>query len=81
MSKQRWYRQCRFEIETEGGRKVDTAWIPEKFAQVGKRIYLGEKRPDPEEVWTVTAVFARRPESWVVDRQMDHRHQRKVSDV
>jgi len=82
MSKQdSWYRQCRFETKTASGTKVDTAWIPEKFAQVGKRIYIGEKRPNPEEIWVVTAVFARQPESWVVQHQMDHKHQRKMSDI
>ncbi len=76
-----WYRQCRFETPTEGGKKIDTAWIPEKFAKVGKKIYIGEKRPDPDEIWTVTHVFSRKPESYVVARQMDYKHQRKVSDI
>lgn len=79
-----WYVQCRFETEpTEKGKKVDTAWIPEKFAKVGKRIYIGDKRPSPEdtEIWTVTAVFDRKPSSWVIERRMDYKHQRSVSDI
>jgi len=76
-----FYRQCRFQTITGSPVKVDTAWIPEKFAQVGKKIYIGEKRPNPEEIWEVTHVFDRRPESWVVEHRMDHKHQRKMSDV
>ncbi len=76
-----FYRQCRFETITGSDKKVDTAWIPDKFAQVGKKIYIGRKRPDPKEIWKITHVFARRPESWVVARRMDHKHQREVSDV
>ncbi len=79
--KEQWYKQCRFETRTDEGRKVDTAWIPEKFAKVGKKIYIGEKRPNPEEIWKVTHVFSRKPESWVVKHQMDHKHQRKMSDI
>ena len=81
-NKDPWYRQCRFETRTDsGGLKIDTAWIPEKFAKVGKKIYLGEKRPDPTPIWTVTHVFSRRRESYVVARRMDYKHQRKVSDI
>ena len=76
-----WYRQCRFETIGDGPKKFDVAWIPEKFAKVGKKIYLGEKRENPEPIWEVKEVYARRPESWVVEHQMDHKHQRKMSDV
>ncbi len=80
--KDTWYKQCRFETRTDsGGLKIDTAWIPEKFAKVGKKIYLGDKRADPQPIWTVTHVFARKPDSYVVSRQMDYKHQRKVSDI
>lgn len=81
MSKQQWYRQCKFEAPTELGKKVETAWIPEKFAKVGKRIYIGEKRPNPEPIWTVTHVYARRTAEWVNAHAMDHKNQRKVSDI
>ena len=79
--KEEWYRQCKFEVPTETGKKLDVAWIPEKFAKVGKKIYIGEKRPNPEEIWVVTHVFDRKSESWLVERQMDYKHQRKMSDI
>jgi hypothetical protein len=75
-----WYRQCKFKT-VEPPIKIDTAWIPEKFAKVGKKVYFGDKRPDPEPIWVVIEVYARKPESYVVARQMDYKHQRKVSDV
>lgn len=79
--KEVWYVQCRFETKTSEGTKVDTAWIPEKFAKVGKKIYLGKKRPNPEELWRVTHTFDRKPASWLFKHEMDFKHQRKASDI
>jgi hypothetical protein len=78
--KDSWYRQCKFET-VEEPKKVDVAWVPEKFAAVGKKVYFGDKRPNPEPIWIVAEVYGRKPESWVVEHHMDHRHQRKMSDV
>ena len=76
-----YYRQCRYELETSEGKKVDTAWIPEKLAKVGKKIYFGKKTSAPEELWTVTAVFDRKRESWLMKHRLAYKHQREMSDV
>jgi len=75
-----WYRQCKFKT-VKPPFKLDVAWIPEKFAKVGKKVYFGDKRENPEPIWEVQEVWARKPESWVVGHQMDHKHQRKMSDI
>ena len=80
-----YYRQCRYETPVENGKKVDTAWLPEKLAVVGKKIYFGKKKKSSEEsrtLWTITAVYSiRKKESWLIKHQMDYKHQREMSDV
>jgi hypothetical protein len=76
-----WYRQCTYEMPTEEGKKVDVSWIPEKFAKVGKKIYFGKRIDSPEELWTVVSVGGRQKESYLVERMMDYKHQRKMSDI
>jgi len=73
--KEEWYRQCRF---TSNKGKLETAWIPEHGAKVGKRLYFDD---DETEIWTVQEVYDRQPESYLRERQMDYKHQRKMSDV
>lgn len=77
-----WYKQCTYETPTgEGSKKVDVAWIPEKLAKVGKKIYFGKRTDAPTELWTVTSVGGRQRESFLVEHMMDYKHQRKVSDI
>lgn len=76
-----WYRQCRFECQTDRGKKIDTAWIPEESARIGNKIFINEDWADQDLVWTITHVFARQPKSWVVLHRQDHKHQRKASDI
>lgn len=79
--KDHWYRQCTFETPTERGKKIDTAWIPEHLAKVGKKIYFGKKTDIPEELWTVVQVGGRKRESWLVAHRQDYKLQRKMSDI
>lgn len=73
--KNEYYRQCSF--KSDKGR-VDTAWIPEHGAKVGKRMHFDD---DETEVWTVTAVYERQAADYLRERQQDYKHQRKVSDI
>ena len=43
--KDTWYRQCIYEMKTGEGKKVDTSWIPETLAKVGKKIWLHPEGP------------------------------------
>ncbi len=89
--KDSWYRQCCYETDPDesGKQKRGVSWIPEKLAEVGKRIYFGEKARvndtvtsgKPREMWTVTEVWARAKESFLVEHRMDYKNMRKVSDV
>jgi hypothetical protein len=69
------YRQCRFKSDRN---RLETAWIPEWGAKVGKRLYFDGKL---DEVWTVLEVFAQQTESYVKGHRMDYRYQREVSDI
>ena len=61
VKKLQFYKQCTYEMPTEsGGKRRDTAWIPEGLAKVGKRIYFTET---PDELWTVTIAGTRRRSS------------------
>jgi hypothetical protein len=60
--KKEYYKQCRMEREYITGKKIDVAWIPEKFAKVGKLIYILDK---PEEIWTVMAIGSRKDETYL----------------
>lgn len=77
-----WYKQCTYETPLEeGGKKEGVSWIPEHFGKVGKKIILKKHPTLPENIWTVTHVGARQRESFLVEHQMDYKHQRKMSDV
>lgn len=65
-----YYKQCRMERETARGVSVDVAWIPEKFAKVGKLVYLVDK---PDDVYTVTAVGSRQDESYLKAKEKINR--------
>ena len=86
-----WYRQCCYETDPDesGKQKRGVSWIPEKFAKVGQVIYFGEKKRvndtvtsgKPREMWTVTEVWGRARESFVVEHRLDYKHQRQMSDI
>ena len=60
---------------------MGVSWIPEDLAIVGKKIYFGEKHQENREMWVVLEVWQRQRESWLTERRMDWKHQRKMSDV
>lgn len=69
------YRQCRFKSNLN---KLETAWIPEHGAKIGKRLYFDGKT---DEIWTVLEVFAAQKESYLNEHRMAYRHQREMSDI
>lgn len=79
-TKDPWMRQCRFHT-VERPMKIETAWVEERYAKVGKRVWFKDVSDTPDEVWEVVEVFARRRQSEVTKHAMDHAHQRKASDV
>ena len=78
---QRFYRQCTYETPTEGGVTRATAWIPEKLAVVGKKIYFGKKTKNPEKLWTVISVGGRQSEEYIKAHERDYMTQRQASDI
>jgi len=73
-----FYRQCILHKElSSGGRRVQTSWIPEKYATVGKYLKLKD-----EDGWQVKSVGdEKRTQKEVLARSRDHLKQRQVSDV
>jgi hypothetical protein len=83
MAKKKWYCQCRMEKPTgKDSRKWDIAWIPEKFAKVGKYIKIKQEDGTWDNGWLVTGVGdIKREESYLIDHERDYKNQRKASDV
>ena len=74
-----YYRQCTYK-STSG--LIETAWIPEKLAVVGKKIYFGNKTKTPETLWEViSASDGRHPESYLRNHERDYKTQREASDI
>ena len=64
-----YYRQCTFKC----GNSHTTAWIVEKSAKVGKRVYFKDDDQDPDKIWTVTSVGGRKTEDEVKDHERDYK--------
>ena len=80
--KQGWYKQCTFRSPSEGGEFVQTAWVPERFAVEGKRVYFGKKTSSPDRVWFVASAGNKRlPGDYVAERERDYKTQRQASDI
>jgi hypothetical protein len=59
---------------------MDIAWIPTKFAKVGKIVDI--KLDDVwDKGWKVEVVWETVPEDRVVPRQNDYQHQHEASDA
>ena len=66
MSNKQVYRQCTLELPLEnGGKLVDHAWIPAKFAKVGKKLIIDTKEEGYREGWVVMSVGGSREDSEV----------------
>jgi hypothetical protein len=81
MSKKTWYIQCHFESPTENGKKVGIAWLPAKFAQIGRVIYFGKKTNTPDRLWTIVAASGYISEDYLRERERDYLTQRQASDI
>ena len=81
-SKNTWYKQCTLICENETKRTIQVAWIPEEFATVGRKVYFGKKRQNPEEIWTVDSASDQRiTGDYLSERERDHLTQRAASDI
>jgi hypothetical protein len=66
MSNKQIYRQCSLELPLEnGGKLIDTAWIPAKLAKIGKRLVIDTKAEGYRDGWVVKSVGGSREESEV----------------
>lgn len=63
------YKQCRLGRSTEDGSQSYMAYIPVKFAKVGKWLLIGEKDGEKEE-WQVLETFSTKTIE-ELDRQRD----------
>ena len=71
-----YYVQCRL---TRGSAR-QTAWLPEKFAAVGRTIRLTEGHWS-EDGWQVAGIGTRLAEDYVRERSRDYLQTRKASDI
>ena len=71
-----FYVQCRL---TRGSAR-QTAWIPEKFARVGRVVRLTEAGVT-EDGWQVAGVGTRLTEDYVRERSRDYLSTRRASDI
>jgi hypothetical protein len=77
-----WFKQCTFISPTEEGHTVQTAWVPEKFAKVGRKVYFGKKTKTPERIWEVTVAGDKRISSdYLAEHERDYLTQREASDI
>jgi len=65
------YTQCQLVRES----KIDVAWIPSKFAEVGKYLEISG-----QDGWLVTAVGSIKPAQAVRDFEREHLKTRKRTD-
>lgn len=78
---EKYYVQCELHKMIDEDRcKTDVAWIPEKYAKIGKVIKL---KIDGvwEDGWKVVFLGAKSPAKEVEDKSRDYLKQRESSDV
>jgi hypothetical protein len=68
------YVQCKLISTTN---LIDTRWIPEKLAKVGKYI---EVKAD-KSLWKVEATYGKLSEAQVIEARDLHKHHRKGTDI
>jgi len=83
MSETTYYKHCTYKLPTSTGELMETAYLPEKLAVVGKKIYFGKKtQTTTKELWEVVSVSdLRLPESYLLDHERDYKTQREASDI
>jgi hypothetical protein len=61
--------------------KLDVAWIPAKFAKVGKYVKIKQEDGSWDNGWEITSVGSKRKAEYVESNERDYLKQRKASDV
>jgi hypothetical protein len=74
--KKLYYYQCELRKEINNGYKTDVAWLPEKYAIIGKYLKINE-----EDGWKVIWIGAKQPANVVEEKERDYLRQRKASDI
>ncbi|MHC5537033.1 hypothetical protein ACYOEI_02040 [Singulisphaera rosea] len=76
------YRQCHMEQPLGRATYHHTAWLPEKYAQLGENVKLLESNGSWSENWKVTFVSRTRLSEDVVRKaERAHLKQRQASDI
>lgn len=74
-----YYKQCT--LTNQANMQTQIAWIPEKFAELGRRLILGKREPGAPQ-WQVMMVSDMRLEgSYLADHERDYKTQRQASDI
>ena len=69
------YRQCRL----QRGSQFDQAWIPEKFAQVGRVIRV-KRDGEWSDGWAVVMIFGQLSDGAAESGRDEYRYHREVTD-
>lgn len=74
-------RQCRLYRHLPEGRQTQVAWLPEKFAEVGRILKLKDNDVW-EDGWVVSSIgTALVSDEIITERSQDYKNTRKASDV
>lgn len=76
------YVQCNMKKKVENGFLVDTSWIEEKFAVVGKKIKRKTEHDDDwNDGWVITETFGKVSEEQAKQMRDLYKHHRKGTDI
>ena len=76
------YVQCKMKKQLEFGYLIDTSWIEEKFAVVGKTVKRKTDNDDEwNEGWVITETYGQISEKEAKFLRDLHKHHRKATDV
>ena len=81
MSRNQFYYQCLLSKRIDAGIQSTVSWIPETFARQGGFVKLKSEDGTWVDGWKVSEVGAKRDAAYVESHEMDHRRQRKASDI
>ena len=72
-----FFKQCRL-VNCE---KVQTAWIPEQYAHVGRLVRLKDDDGRWDDHWLVCEVGMRQSGEYVLEHEQDYKTQADASDI
>jgi hypothetical protein len=75
------YKQCELSKVVEGSTRLQTAWLPSKFAVVGKYVELKGEDGTWDNGWKVDAVFNTITEKEAVQKAYQYKNQREATDI